>query len=86
MKTYGSSDMMEQRYGRCAVISSAGVMLQHNYGAEIVEADMIMRFNDAATDTFEYYVGSRTTFRTCNDIFPGRCTKVLWRWTKTSAT
>lgn len=72
MKTYGSSDMMEQRYGRCAVISSSGVMLQHNYGAEIDEADMILRFNDAATDTFEYYVGSRTTFRTCNDIFPGK--------------
>mmetsp|Transcript_60646 Transcript_60646/g.144473 ORF Transcript_60646/g.144473 Transcript_60646/m.144473 type:complete len:365 (-) Transcript_60646:65-1159(-) len=52
----------------CAVVSSSGVLLEHEHGAEIDEADLVFRFNDAAVDSsVARHVGSREDFRVLND-------------------
>jgi len=71
MGTLQPGPRVRKHYGRCAIISSAGVLLHHQYGDEIDKADMVLRFNTAPTATFEKFVGSTTNFRVVNDLFPG---------------
>mmetsp|Transcript_60645 Transcript_60645/g.144470 ORF Transcript_60645/g.144470 Transcript_60645/m.144470 type:complete len:369 (-) Transcript_60645:65-1171(-) len=56
------------RGSKCAVVSNSGVLLAHEYGAEIDSADLVFRFNDAAVDSsVARHVGSREDFRVLND-------------------
>lgn len=48
---------------KCAVVSSSGALLDHEYGSAIDSADVVFRLNDAPLTGFEKYVGSRETVR-----------------------
>ncbi|XP_051874166.1 beta-galactoside alpha-2,6-sialyltransferase 1-like isoform X2 [Pristis pectinata] len=50
----------------CAVVASAGSILQSRLGSEIDAHDAVLRFNGAPTTGFESDVGSRTTIRIVN--------------------
>lgn len=54
-------------YRKCAVVSSSGIMQKHQYGAEIDEADVIVRFNEAPTSGFGYIVGNKESIRLVNE-------------------
>nr|XP_039253855.1 alpha-N-acetylgalactosaminide alpha-2,6-sialyltransferase 3-like [Styela clava] len=47
----------------CALVSSAGTMLDSKAGIEIDSHDCVLRMNNAPTATFEEDVGSKTTYR-----------------------
>ncbi|XP_069752733.1 beta-galactoside alpha-2,6-sialyltransferase 1-like [Narcine bancroftii] len=50
----------------CAVVASAGSILQSKLGNEIDAHDAVLRFNGAPTTGYESDVGSRTTIRVVN--------------------
>lgn len=56
--------------GTCAVISSAGCLLNHKLGREIDAADMVIRFNTAKTKGFEEMVGAKDDLRIINMMVP----------------
>lgn len=53
--------------GKCAVVSSSGVMAMHSHGKSIDESDYVVRFNQAPVDGFEEYVGSKEGLRIVNE-------------------
>eukprot|EP00242_Pyramimonas_sp_CCMP2087_P018191 CAMPEP_0198224236 /NCGR_PEP_ID=MMETSP1445-20131203/95957_1 /TAXON_ID=36898 /ORGANISM="Pyramimonas sp., Strain CCMP2087" /LENGTH=556 /DNA_ID=CAMNT_0043903329 /DNA_START=91 /DNA_END=1758 /DNA_ORIENTATION=- len=53
-------------FASCAVVASAGILLQRRYGRHIDAHDAVFRFNSAYTQGAEEYVGSRTTVRLVN--------------------
>jgi len=56
-----------QRPRRCAVVSSSGVMLDHEYGKQIDSSDLVFRFNDAEIGgELQKSVGSRDDVRIIN--------------------
>ena len=55
------------RFDKCAVVGSAGHLLNSSLGAHIDAHELILRFNEAPTLGFEADVGSHTTHR----IVPG---------------
>jgi len=61
-----------RRYSRCALVSNSGVLLNHQHGKEIDEAEAVFRFNDAPTEPYKTNVGTKETIRFVNDQFPGR--------------
>lgn len=60
-------------FGKCALVSSSGVLNYHNHGAAIDAADTIIRFNDAPVAGFQSIVGSKTHLRIVNE-------KLLEEW------
>ena len=56
-----------QRFKTCAVVGSAGHLLNSSLGRDIDAHEMVMRFNEAPTAGFERDVGARTTHR----LLPG---------------
>mmetsp|Transcript_29256 Transcript_29256/g.85785 ORF Transcript_29256/g.85785 Transcript_29256/m.85785 type:complete len:603 (+) Transcript_29256:154-1962(+) len=53
-------------FASCAVVGSAGSLLDDAYGAEIDGHDLVMRFNGAPTAGFERHVGRKTTLAVVN--------------------
>ena len=53
----------------CAVVGSAGAMLDHEYGPLIDECDIIIRCNQAPSTGYEKYVGSSTDVRLVNSHY-----------------
>ena len=52
----------------CAVVGNGGVNLNDPHqGRAIDAADVVIRFNDGPTSTFERFVGKKTTFRLINN-------------------
>eukprot|EP00873_Tetraselmis_striata_P043284 jgi/Tetstr1/463548/TSEL_008427.t1 len=51
------------QYSSCAVVGNSASLMQYQYGNEIDGHDVVLRFNDAPTRTFEEHTGRRCTFR-----------------------
>mmetsp|Transcript_32129 Transcript_32129/g.75451 ORF Transcript_32129/g.75451 Transcript_32129/m.75451 type:complete len:334 (-) Transcript_32129:42-1043(-) len=71
----------------CAIVSNSGVMLSHEHGAAIDEADLVFRFNDAPCGgNLSKYVGSRDDIRFMNHFMfeypetwvPEEASSTLW--------
>lgn len=54
-------------YGKCAVVSSSGVLTLHSHGANIDSADVVMRFNMAPIAGWEGHVGRKDDIRLVNE-------------------
>lgn len=59
---------LRNRYNRCAVVSNSGVLANYEYGAEIDEADLVMRFNTAPVVGYETIVGTKDNVRIMNNM------------------
>ena len=55
-----------QSFATCTIVGSSGSLLTDRYGAEIDAADLVLRFNNALTKSFEPIVGTRTDVRVLN--------------------
>ncbi|XP_050302266.1 beta-galactoside alpha-2,6-sialyltransferase 2 [Anthonomus grandis grandis] len=53
-------------FNSCAVVASSGALRGSNLGNFIDSHDVVLRFNDAPTKSFERDVGSKTTIRVLN--------------------
>lgn len=71
----GGGEVLSSMGGRCAVVSSSGVLLRHRHGAEIDAAGKVFRFNSAPTKGFEEFVGARTDLRIVNNKMVGLWTE-----------
>ncbi|KAK6624022.1 hypothetical protein RUM44_010880 [Polyplax serrata] len=55
-----------KHYKTCAIVSSAGSLLQSKLGRFIDEHEVVVRFNHAPTETYEEDIGAKTTVRLVN--------------------
>lgn len=60
-KSFSSNDDSD-----CALVSSAGAMTGSKLGNDIDSHSIVMRFNDAPTESYEQDVGNKTTIRILN--------------------
>jgi hypothetical protein len=58
-------------YERCAIIGSSGIINQYEFGTEIDNASMVVRFNLAPTERYTAQVGAKTTLRFVNTVHAG---------------
>ncbi|KAF7252921.1 Beta-galactoside alpha-2,6-sialyltransferase 2 [Varanus komodoensis] len=60
------SKLYPRGFGSCAVVMSAGAILNSSLGDEIDSHDAVLRFNSAPTRGYEKDVGNKTTMRIIN--------------------
>uniref|UniRef100_A0A670J108 Beta-galactoside alpha-2,6-sialyltransferase 2 n=1 Tax=Podarcis muralis TaxID=64176 RepID=A0A670J108_PODMU len=60
------SKLYPRGFGSCAVVMSAGSILNSSLGDEIDSHDAVLRFNSAPTNGYEKDVGNKTTMRIIN--------------------
>nr|XP_046238823.1 beta-galactoside alpha-2,6-sialyltransferase 2b [Scatophagus argus] len=65
-------ELQTSQYQSCAVVMSAGAMLNSSLGREIDSHDAVLRFNAAPTKGFERDVGTKTTIRIINSQIVAR--------------
>ncbi|XP_041822013.1 beta-galactoside alpha-2,6-sialyltransferase 2-like [Chelmon rostratus] len=65
-------DLRASHYQSCAVVTSAGAILNSSLGREIDSHDAVLRFNAAPTKGFERDVGTKTTIRIINSQIVAR--------------
>ena len=61
--------MRKTFYAACnsfAVVGSSGSLLEAEFGREIDAQDVVIRFNNAPSEAYESFVGSRTDVRILN--------------------
>ena len=56
-------------WDRCALVGNSGGLLSADFGKEINEYNIVVRFNQAPTKGFEKFVGNKTTFRVLNALW-----------------
>jgi hypothetical protein len=61
---------------KVCLVGNSGLMKTKEWGVEIDDYDVVVRFNHAPTDGYENYVGSKTTIRLVNGHCFGGTTKV----------
>ncbi|GAA6230045.1 beta-galactoside alpha-2,6-sialyltransferase 2-like [Lates japonicus] len=64
--------LRRSQYQSCAVVTSAGAVLNSSLGPEIDSHDAVLRFNAAPTRGFERDVGNKTTIRIINSQIVAR--------------
>ena len=52
--------------GSCSIVGNSGCLLKQDYGSLIDESEQVIRFNGATTNSYEKFVGSKTTMRILN--------------------
>lgn len=55
-----------QSSGSCSIVGNSGMLLKQNFGHIIDNSDQVIRFNGAKTESYESFVGSKTSIRILN--------------------
>jgi len=72
-----TDSILQKRYKSCAVVSNSGVLANYAYGAEIDEADLVLRFNYAPVVGYETIVGTKDNVRIMNNVAAKEILKYL---------
>lgn len=75
-----NSTLRLKRYSRCAVVGNSGILLRNSYGGLIDQHDMVMRINNAKTQGYERFVGTKTTISFVNSHILRGCAQRAQCW------
>lgn len=64
-----------RRYSSCAVVGNSGILLKSNQGKLIDSHEVVIRLNNARTESFEFDVGSTTSISFINSHILHRCAR-----------
>ncbi|CAH8386620.1 unnamed protein product [Eruca vesicaria subsp. sativa] len=65
----------ERRYTSCAVVGNSGTLLNRQYGDVIDKHEIVIRLNNAKTQSFEHKVGSKTSISFINSNILHQCAR-----------